>query len=132
MRRYYLSEYGVVMRIAIAVAVLAVLSTAPSGAGEKQLLDKFTKQNNSARDKLQAAITKTLEDAKALEKDDPAGALGLLQEVRDEMLHKGLLTSRRTGRWPSRCGSASSSSAGWCAARRPPSCVRGWRRTRTT
>lgn len=82
------------MRLAIAITCVAVLTSACAHAGEKELLDKFKQQNNRARDRIEADIKNALEEAKTLEKEDPASALGLLQEVRDRMLQKGLLASR--------------------------------------
>jgi ElaB/YqjD/DUF883 family membrane-anchored ribosome-binding protein len=82
------------MRLAAALTLVAIFCAASVRAGEKDLLDKFKKQNNSARDRLEARIKQTLEQAKELQKEDPVTALGMLQEVRDRMLQKGLLTSR--------------------------------------
>src|SRR5262245_51703835 len=72
-----------VMRVSLAFALIAVGSVGLLRAGEKELLDKFKQQNNSSRDKIEADIKQTLEQAKEIEKEDPAGALGMLQEVRD-------------------------------------------------
>jgi hypothetical protein len=79
---------------AIFLAAVVVVSTTQAFAGEKELLDRFKKQNLQGREKLQAEIKQVLEQAQALEKDDPARAMGLLQDVRDRMLQQGLLANK--------------------------------------
>ena len=85
---------SVTMRIALALVVLVATGfVSSSSAGEQELLDKFKRQNAATRDKLVADIKQVLDQAKALEKDEPAAALGLLQDTRDRMLQKGLLAA---------------------------------------
>jgi hypothetical protein len=79
--------------IAITAVALFVIIT-PVSAGEKEMLDKFKKQNQQGRDKIAAYIKEALDKAELLEKDSPARALGLLQDTRERMLEKGLLSSR--------------------------------------
>jgi polyhydroxyalkanoate synthesis regulator phasin len=83
------------MRVISAVLFAPLFLGAPlAHAGEKELFDKFKRQNEQGREKLKEDINLVLEKSLALEKDDPAKALLLLQTTRDLMLQKGLLTAR--------------------------------------
>jgi hypothetical protein len=81
------------MRCNIALLVL-VAFTSIGLAGDNELLDKFKKQNEASRDKIRGQIKDAIDKAQAMEKDDPAGALALLQETRDWMLTKATLARR--------------------------------------
>jgi hypothetical protein len=81
------------MRIALPILILLIPGWAH--AGEKELLDKFQRLNDAGHAKLEAQIKQAMEKADVLEKADPAQALGLLQDVRDQMLRKGLLATKK-------------------------------------
>jgi hypothetical protein len=83
------------MRATSALVFFSVLlMTAQASAGDNSLLDRFKQQNDKGREKLKAEIKDALERAQALEKDDPLQAIGILQDTRDRLLQKGMLTER--------------------------------------
>jgi polyhydroxyalkanoate synthesis regulator phasin len=79
---------------AVAIVAAALVLVPPARAGEKDLLERFKRQNQQAREKLEAEIKQVLEQAQAVEKDEPAKAIGILQDARDKLLQKGLLTTK--------------------------------------
>ncbi len=76
------------------VVLSAFAAAAPRGGGDGSLLNRFKQQNEQARERLQNQVKEALDKAQALEKDEPARALGLLQDTRDRLLERGLLASR--------------------------------------
>jgi hypothetical protein len=66
----------------------------PVAAGEKELLDKFKRDNEQGRERMLAQLKEALDKADELEKKAPAKALTLLTETRQRMLEKGLLARR--------------------------------------
>jgi polyhydroxyalkanoate synthesis regulator phasin len=80
--------------ISVLCAIVVFVSAAAADAGDKELFDKFKRQNGQSRDKLKEDIKLVLDKATLLEKDQPAKALLLLEVARDQMLAKGLLTAR--------------------------------------
>jgi polyhydroxyalkanoate synthesis regulator phasin len=88
-------KVGVAMRaISVGFVTVALFSAATAHGGEKELFDKFKRQNEQSREKVKEDIKLVLEKAAPLEKDEPAKALLLLQITRDQMLAQGLLTAK--------------------------------------
>jgi hypothetical protein len=80
--------------ILFALLACGCLGPLASAQGEKELLEKFKKQNEAGRERLRAEVKDVLEKVQVLEKQDPEEALGLLQDVYEGLLQKGLLTSK--------------------------------------
>ena len=78
----------------LAVTIVVLALSAVGRAEDDALLDKFKKQNEAERDKVRGQIKQAIDKALAIEKDDPAAALALMQDTRDKMLKKAMLAQR--------------------------------------